>query len=89
METDTQLVSGSEQFISLAQRLAVKTVLKSALWFGAAWVAVYFSPSWAPWPWYIAFGFVLIGFAAALLAWIGFLRARRAEQHESSNALDV
>jgi hypothetical protein len=60
--------STSEQFRELALKVFVKVVLKSALWFGLAWLLTRFLVK-SLWPWYAAFALVGIGlfFSFAML----------------------
>jgi hypothetical protein len=85
----SQVEKGSEHLWRFARRMAIKTAIKSPVWFALAALAVYFFPAWSPWPWYIATGFVAIGFAVALFAWVGFQFAFRAERRAATETFDV
>ena len=65
VESSNALVSA--QLGALSLRVLVKTILKSVLWFGLAWLITLFVPG-ALWPWYVAWTFVAVGLAFSLLS---------------------
>lgn len=69
---------------ALSLRVLVKTVIKSALWFGLAWVATLFLPG-ARWPWYVAWTLVAIGLAFSLLS-LGLAFVSRWHEGRSSDS---
>jgi hypothetical protein len=58
--------SPSQNLGQLSLRLLIKTVIKCALWFGAAWLITALNPG-IVWPWYVAWTFVAIGMGFSLL----------------------
>nr|CAS03004.1 putative integron gene cassette protein [uncultured bacterium] len=80
METDPdKSAEPSAQLRQLSLRLMIKTIFKSVIWFGTAWIATKIWPG-VVWPWYLAWIFVAIAVGTALV----LLRVARLTQDSDS-----
>ena len=72
---------------ALSLRVLVKTVIKSIIWFGLAWIATLLMPG-AIWPWYVAWAFVAIGLLFSLISLALAFLNRRNELPSGADRVD-
>jgi hypothetical protein len=78
MSQDSQVPKpASEQLSALSVRVLVKTVVKSVIWFGLAWIITVLVPG-VVWPWYVAWTLIVIGLTFSLVSLaLAFLNRRQ------------